>query len=164
MDRGWPEKHVAVMEAGMKSGKKLLDTNLENSLIVGILNSAHPIPDFEAIIEEIDNAINEEHSIPDSTGEREEAREDQGLYLEKGKGALISVEDGKSNVNMLGLYGDAKGEYAMGWAEPNGKNKEGKQGRGKKAKVEVGKKTTTGPNISPLCKKGSWTRQTTRPM
>ena len=158
MDRGQPEKHVAEVVAGTEDGQKLPATNPEDSMIIRIPNSAHPISDFEAINEEIDNAINEEHSIPDSTGEKEEAREAQKLYVEKRKEeALLSGEHGKSEVNMSGLSGDMEGEFVMGWADPNGKNKERKQGRGRKA-------TATGPNTSPLRKKGSWTRQTTRPM
>nr|POE91949.1 hypothetical protein CFP56_33152 [Quercus suber] len=75
MDRGRPKKHVAEVEARMEDGQKLPATNLEDSMIIGIPNLAHSISDFEAIIEEIDNAIYEEHPIPNSTGEKEEARE-----------------------------------------------------------------------------------------
>lgn len=54
--------------------------------------------------------------------------------------ALISRKDGKSKENMLVPYGDIEGDFVMDWADPNAKNKEEKQGRGKKAKVELGKK------------------------
>nr|POE85704.1 hypothetical protein CFP56_35824 [Quercus suber] len=85
IDRGWPEKQVAEEEAGTEGGQKLTTTNLEDSMIVGIENPTNPTPDFEAIIEEIDNAINEEHPIPDPTGERTETREAQGSYVVKRK-------------------------------------------------------------------------------
>lgn len=58
-------------------------TNPEDSMIVGIPNPTHPISDFEAIIEEIDNVINEKHPIPDSMNEREETRKAHGLYGKK---------------------------------------------------------------------------------
>lgn len=159
------------MQARTNGDQKLPAINPEDSMVVGIPNSTHLIPDFEAIIEEVDNTINVEHSIPNSTGERKETREAQGLFVEKRKEeareaqglcmeikkeeALISGKEGKSKDNMSGLYGDMEGEFVIGWAEPNGKNKEGKQGRGKKAKGELGENATTiGPSTSPSCKKG----------
>lgn len=57
------------------------------------------------------------------------------------KEALISRKDGKSKENMSVPYGDIEGDFVMDWVDPNAKKKkEEKQGKGKKAKVELGKK------------------------
>ena len=180
-NRVWLGKQVAEAKAGLVGGQKITATNPKDSMIVGIENTALPPPDFEAIIEEIDNAINVEFPTPDPMGERTEMREAQGLLLIKNKEevsteqglfvdtrkveVLISGKDGMSNDKGSGLYGDTEGEFVMGWADPNAKNKKGKQGKGKKVLVEAGNKVATGgPNFSPPSTKGSWTRQLTRPM
>lgn len=87
MDRGRLEKNEVEVEAGTAGGQLLPATNLEDSRVLGMQKSAHPISVFEAIIEEIgcSNAINVEHPISDSTGERNKTKEAQGLFVEKRK-------------------------------------------------------------------------------
>nr|POE66864.1 hypothetical protein CFP56_62590 [Quercus suber] len=122
-DRSQTVIQAAEAVIGLEDGQIVTATNSKDTMFVGIEKAAYPTPVLVDSIEGLDNAINEEHHTSDRMGEGKDIREAPYEEIRKEE-ALMSGKDGMSINKGSEFYGDMEGEFVMGWADPNAKDKE----------------------------------------
>ena len=141
---------------------KQLVSNLETSEIGGISKVSNPVSDFDAIIEDIDKAIN--MGITKSNP-AEKVGDIENSILEKRGDVALSLGEDIREKGQAKIKDGLAGGFAVGWLKPKLSNTEGKAGRRKITKCEKGVEVATErPNSISEQKKGCWTRRTSRPM
>nr|POF20871.1 hypothetical protein CFP56_42738 [Quercus suber] len=137
--------------------------NVASGVIIGPSSNVNQPADFEAIIGEIDEALEDNAPISNSLGAEviHEIQEKSSNVLGGFKG---------SDKQVMGIASDRSPNneevagFSVGWAEMADKKKIVKAGKGKatkKGKSEVGQ--TRGMDSGKDQKKGSWTRLQSRP-
>lgn len=141
-------------------------SNLETSEIGGISKVSNPISNFEAIIEDIDKAINMEIHNSNPTKKVDDIVDKENSNLEKcGVVELGLDEKDIHDKGQAKIQDGLVGGFVVGWLEPKLSNKEGKAGRRKITKCDKGVEAATkGPNSISELKKGCWTKRTSQPM
>lgn len=143
--------------SGLKSGA--ISANPEAGVSK---KTSQPLQDFEALIKEIDNAINMESQTSNQAEigidtvcpNREERRE-----LE-----LVANVDDSQEMGQADIGGGPMETFVLGRSEPKSISKVGQVGRRKINKVGKGADLDSdGPSVNGELKSGCWTRRATRP-